>query len=112
MIKFIVLFLLSFPLWADTVEITFTPPTERADATPLPITDIQHYQVYVSGNPDITIPNTNNTGEIVLSPGLYDIHVTTVDIDGRESVPSNIVSVQAKSPPGNPTNLIIKILRK
>ena len=110
--KYLILLLLSFSAFADTVEVTFAPPTEREDATPLPITDIQHYQVYVSGNPDITIPNTNNTGEIVLSPGLYDIHVTTVDTDGRESVPSNIVSVQAKSPPGNPMNLIIKILRK
>jgi len=112
MIKFIVLFLLAFPLWADTVEVTFTPPTEREDATLLPITDIQHYQVYLNSTESITIPNTDTRFELVLSPGLYDVNMTTVDTDGRESILSNTVSVQAKSPPGNPTNLIIKILRK
>ncbi|MBT8449111.1 MAG: hypothetical protein KJO69_05450 [Gammaproteobacteria bacterium] len=108
------LFALLLPLsaLADTVEVTFTPPIEREDGTLLPITDIQNYQVYVNGAPDITIPNTDNIGEIVLAPGLYDISVTTLDTDGRESAPSNVVSVQAKSPPGNPANLIIKILRK
>ena len=111
--KFILLFLLlPLSVFADTVEVSFTPPIERADGSALPITEIQNYQVYVNGVQDITIPNTDNLGEVTLAPGLYDIYVTTLDSDGRESLPSNVVSVQAKSPPGNPTNLILKILRK
>lgn len=110
--KYLLLMLLSFPLWADTVEVTFTSPTEREDGTLLPIAEIQDYRVYLNGVENMTVPKTETLFEMVLTPGLYDINMTTLDLDGRESLLSNTVSVQAKSPPGNPTNLLIKILRK
>lgn len=100
---------------ADTL--TWTPATERQDGTPLAVNEISGHRVYFSdGQPgvypnEIWIPMPNATSEVPASMN-FERHavVTTVDVDGRESIHSEMVVVgifvpPPIAPPMPPTNL-------
>jgi len=79
----------------------WTAPSGRADGvTPIALTEIAGYNIYYKtamgtyrDHAPIYIDDSNNVanvqvsiGAILVQPGAYLIVVTTVDIDGRESV--------------------------
>lgn len=94
---------------ADTVNGQFTPPTEREDNTPLTAAEIGAYRLYIDGVDTQQIPPTENTFTVELSPGTYDINLTTVDTDGRESVFSETITQTILSKPKPPTGTVITI---
>ena len=104
-----IFFLLTGYVHADGIDGTFVPPTQREDGTVLTQAEIANYEVYLNDVASLTVPAGATTFTLTLDPGTYSLYMTTVDTDGRISLPSNVVSVTAKSPPGNPANLIIKI---
>ena len=95
--------------FADTVNGQFTPPTEREDNTPLTAAEIGAYRLYIDGVETQQIPPTENTFTIELSPGTYDINLTTVDTDGRESVFSETITQVILASPKPPTGTVITI---
>ena len=82
------------------------------------ITDFDHFNIYWSTNGGATFPKLDSTVGVQYfynapSNGLYQFYVTTVDLAGHESVPSNIVQtnvVTGISGPGQLNDLgMIKI---
>jgi len=84
----------------NSVMLSWTAPTERQDsATPMALNDIAGYNIYyraVTGSYNDQVPiyigNSNHAasmrvriGDIFSRSGTYQVVVTTVDIDGRES---------------------------
>lgn len=119
---------------SDTRTITFIQPTQRENGEALdPVTEIQQYNLYCLQVPSGQNPNDPIGGETEFKastpyviPGLTsdNVHVTetenildgrgrhqcaltALDIDGLESMLSNIVSVTWLSPPGAPSDLEI-----
>ena len=98
-----IILLASFSVLADTANITWTAPTERENNVLLPQSEIASYNLYlnkvliVKGIPTIASTYTVEiTGDSVLN-------MTTVDTDGRESVPSPDLFISGKGLPGYPT---------
>lgn len=83
-------------------------PTQRSDGRPLDPSEIGHYNWYMGfdGAPRTLIGAVNlvqgNFTEAIdvdsQEPGQYVLHYTTVDTEGRESVPSNILTIEIMSP--------------
>lgn len=103
------LFFLSFPVFADQVNGQFTPPTEREDGTTLTQAEINLYNLYVDGVATQVIAANQTAFTIDLVPGTYALNITTVDIDGRESVFSNTVTQSILSPPNAPTGVTVTV---
>ena len=110
----ILLFLFAFPALAETL--TWTPPTERVDGTPLdPETEIAEYRLIcgiVTTSIDATVTEGNQhevaKHEILPGYGSYDCALVAVDTDGLESEPSNAVVVEwQKTAPVAPTDLLL-----
>ena len=105
--------------------ITFDPPTDRVDGTPLdPATEIAEYALYCHaqgtegppGEDVLTIPGLTDTGvyettydSFLPEKGRYDCAMTAIDTDGRESSQSDVVEVSWLDAPGTPTNVIILV---
>jgi len=89
--KRIILFILFLPfsVQAYQYQITWTSPTERADGTPLPISEISHYDLYADGALLTAVPGGDSTFQSSMDPGEHCFAMKTVDTDGRESVFSN-----------------------
>lgn len=114
LIALMLLALLAAPAMAETL--TWEPPTERADGTPLdPMTEIAEYRL-VCGEVVTTIEPTVAHGEryeltkheILPGYGAWDCHMTAVDTDGLESAPSMTVAIEwQKTPPREPTDLLV-----
>jgi hypothetical protein len=79
-----------------TFTLTWTPPSENEDGTPL--TDLQGYYIYVGDTPDALLPlyyTVADSPRIVLGyggPGLRYFAVSAVNVDGVESVRSGTLS--------------------
>ena len=110
----ILLLLFALPTIAETL--TWTPPTERVDGTPLdPATEIAEYRLIcgtVTTSIDATVVEGNQhevaKHEILPGYGSHDCALTAVDADGLESEPSNNVAVEwHKSAPVAPTDLLL-----
>lgn len=87
---FILIFLLmSFTAQAYQYKLTWTSPTERADGTPLPISEISHYDLYADGAFLTEVPGGDSTFSSQMAPGEHCFAMKTVDTDGGESVFSN-----------------------
>lgn len=114
LIALMLLALLAVPAMAETLS--WTPPTERADGTPLdPMTEIAEYRL-VCGEVVTSIEPTVAEGEqyeltkhqVLPDYGTWDCHMTTVDTDGLESEPSESVSITwDKAPPREPTDVLV-----
>ena len=79
---------------------TWTPPTERIDATPLPDSEIDSYKIYCDGDANAIWTQTNQPGpdeqwqapDGTFALGSHSCHATTIDTGGLESDPSNTVN--------------------
>ena len=81
------LVLLLFPLSVFAGTLTWVPPTEREDNTPLPPEEIAGYNLY--NDEGIKLNATLVTGEsdpIDRAVTQQTVYVTTTDTEGRESV--------------------------
>lgn len=93
-----------------TVTLTWTPPTTRTDGSPLLPADIQAADIFDTASPGGPIGTvsgavgTYTTG--VLSSGVHNFTVITVDQAGDESAPSNVATITvAIAPPSAVSNL-------
>jgi hypothetical protein len=81
---------------ADSVTLSWYPPTQNADGSPL--IDLAGYRIYVGRDPDeltrvITLNNPGLTRYVVenLSPATWHFAMTSVNSNGRESARSATV---------------------
>ena len=92
---------------ADTVEVSWTAPTERVDGTALPATEIAGYRLSWTLNgtaqSDLTVPpGTSYTLDTGTQTGRVCLVMRTVDTDGLESVATGEVCRKARPrPPGS-----------
>ena len=110
--KYLILLLLSFNAFADTATFTFTPPTERADNSALPADQIGGYSVFLNNAPVDTINPLLPTATgftLDLPSGVHTVTVTTLDTDGRMSVPSVPAELSIPFVPKAPASLSVVI---
>ena len=109
--KYLILLLLSFNTFADTATFTFVPPTAREDSSPLLPADIGGYNVFVNGVKSVTSPllPTATGFTLDLQSGVHTVEVTTLDTDGRESVPSAPTDANIPFLPNAPASLNVII---
>lgn len=88
--------LIALPVLAGTIQFTWTNAIERADGTPFDAaTEQAEIRLYCNGDtsPTFISPGAATaTAEIIVAAGEYTCYATTVDMDGQESDPSNIVT--------------------
>ena len=110
--KYLLLLLLfSGSVFADTATITFTPPTERENNTPLLASEIGGYNVYVDEvkNEVISPLLPIATGfTIDLPSGAHLIQITAFDTDGRESLMAKAI-FDPKAPTGVTVTITINV---
>lgn len=109
MVRFLTLLLLTFPAFADTVNGSFNHPIQREDGSTLTAAEIANFNLYVNGVNTQSIPGTDNVFSIDLGPGSYDLNMTTVDTDGRESVYSNTLTQVIPALPNPPSGITVTI---
>ena len=87
------------PPSAQNINISWVPPVEREDGTPITMAEIAGYRVYYgtsqgkyTNNVDIADRTTMQATLSNLTTGTYYIVMTTYDMDGRESVFSKVVT--------------------
>jgi hypothetical protein len=107
------LLLASQTLWAGSATLSWTPPTENTDGSPL--TDLAGYRVYWECGTltntwpsQLDIPDALVTSEVMSLPDATTcwFSVTAYNEPGLESDYSNVASkVMAASPPNPPTGL-------
>lgn len=74
------------------LSLSWVAPSEREDNTPISMSEIAGYRIYYGTAPgdyqyDIEINDAyNDAADISLLQGTYYAVITTVDVDGRESV--------------------------
>ena len=97
--------------------ISATAPTQRADGTALPESEISHYNWYMSyeNGPVLVQATTLVDGEFTddidvdtVGAGVYSIWYRTVDTEGNESIDSNTLTLEILLPlaaPNPPTNV-------
>lgn len=104
--------LLAFPfaVWAETVTLNWTAPTERTDGTPLSQSEIGGYTLRKDGElVDATIQGTATSYSLTLGPGEHCFDMATTDTEGRTGPFGVVVCRSIKAVPGAPTDLIINI---
>jgi hypothetical protein len=92
-------------------------PTERSDGTPLSNAEISHYDWYIQyegGTPLVQATQlvdgkfTDSVDVDTVGAGTYSIWYRTVDTEGRESIDSDILSLEILAPltaPNPPTGV-------
>lgn len=100
----IALSLIGSPVLADYLR--WAPPTTREDGSALdPYTELQEYRLYCSTRVTYIPARTTNgvypiDREVMLpGPGDHLCHMTAVDVDNSESMPSNSVVISSTEPP-------------
>jgi len=86
------------------VNLSWTPPSARADGTALPLSELSGYKVYVvkesdSGQDKTQVINggSTTTAQMALTaPGTYTLALTAMDQNGQESALSNAVTLTLK----------------
>ena len=89
------------------LTLSYTPPTQYTDGSPLPIEELAEARLYCSGSLVITETDINGTFDnvdAVLTVGDHTCYATVVAINGIESDPSNsldvtVLSSSAPEPP-------------
>lgn len=115
----IILLTVAFTVHAQTIatpqpRITFTPPSEFTDGSPLdPLTDLTGY-LFECTNPGfepINIPNdVSDYVADTFAPGSYTCTMKSLGVNGIDSLPSAPVSFDVPPQPGTPTTIIITIV--
>lgn len=113
------LLFLSNSLAANTVTVTITPPTQRADGELLPLSEIANYELEqavgsctAAFTKVATIPVANAAGFLLtnVSVGTKCYRAIVVDTSGLKSDPSNTASVKILAPPGKGSiSVVIKV---
>ena len=87
------------PPSTQNINLSWIPPVEREDGTPIKMAEIAGYRVYYgsskgnyTNNVDIADRTTMQATLSNLTTGTYYIVMTTYDMDGRESVFSPVVT--------------------
>ena len=87
------------PPSAQYINLSWVPPVEREDGTPITMAEIAGYRIYYgtvqgnyTNNVDIADSSTMQATLSNLTTGTYYIVMTTYDVDGRESVFSQVVT--------------------
>ena len=110
----LLLLLLPSFAWAGSVTLSWTPPTQNEDGTPL--TNLEEYHLYygtTQGGPYPTIIHTNNPNVSTwvvddLAEGTYYFVATARNTSGVESVWSNeATKIVGAAPPEPPTMLVV-----
>lgn len=88
----------------------WSAPTERVDGTPLDLTEIGGYRLYVDGTAVVDMPGSlNPDGQYEFqrdfAHGKYVAEITCIDTGGRESGKSNSVPFEVISLPAAPVLL-------
>lgn len=86
----LVLALFSSLSMAASSQTSCTPPTARADGSPLPANEIANYRWFVNGTWVQDTPDCNSFWLLAGTEGALDVTATTVDTGGRESAPSPV----------------------
>jgi hypothetical protein len=102
--------LLASPVMADTVTVRFEAPAAREDGTPLPASEISHYEIDYTINgvvqPMTRTPGNETEHTIIGATGRYCVVLRTVDTDTLVSAPTDPTC--RKSKPGRPTILTVR----
>jgi len=69
--KYLILLLLPFNVFAASFTGTFTAPTEREDGTPISLNEIREYIVFQNGIDIMTIPGTATSYVVEPVPVVY-----------------------------------------
>lgn len=108
------------------VNLTVTAPTTRVDGTVLNFNEISEYRIYTGINTSVAVPSIDYVSVIPGTDIIYKINLnpsdtpytiefatTAVDLNNRESGPSNIITkiitVNSDSPPASPTVIDVVI---
>lgn len=86
---------------AQNVNLSWTPPSARADGTALSLSELSGYKVYIVAESDPSKDRTQTvsggsttTAQLSLAaPGTYTLAITSLDQNGLESALSNTVTV-------------------
>jgi hypothetical protein len=80
------------PVTMSIASLTWVAPSEREDNSPISLSEIAGYRIYYGTAPgdyqyEVEINDAyNDVADINLLQGTYYAVITTVDVDGRESV--------------------------
>lgn len=98
------LLLLLIPVSVLAESVSFIPPTEREDGTPLAPAEIKEYRIYVNGIHVRTIrPDENPATLKGLISGENTVQMMTIDTNDKRSVLSNTYRITWTAPPKPPT---------
>ncbi len=99
-------------VWADSAIITWIPPTERTDGTPLPADEIDGYILRIDGAMVTdTIPPGDTTYTVSgLSVGTYSFDMATRDTVGRTGPFSDAVQRHVDAGPGSVESFDVQIV--
>ena len=98
----------SFTAVAEQHEVSWTAPDQREDNSPLTPAEIAGFNVLnaLDGTPFVLAVPGSATSVIYDFPfGQHKVVVTATDTDGRESVYSQIITIDAAASPKAVTNL-------
>ena len=107
--RYLILFLLSFPAFAGSIQLSWVAPVEREDNSPLSLSEIESYKIYYNTDGSTAYPNmisvtdpTATTYTMDLPPATYNIVMTV--LAGSESVFSDVVikTIPLVKPPPKP----------
>jgi hypothetical protein len=86
----------------NTATLNWTTPTTRDDGTPLPLSEIDGYRIYMGDSESTLVPvldindyTVNQHTLTDIASGTHYFSVTAYDVDGNESDFSNIVMMTA-----------------
>ncbi len=98
--------LISGAVMAQSVDFTWTMPTERVDGTALDISELVETRIYCDQDPvpKKVTPSPATSATVMLGFGSHDCTATVVDIYSLESAQSNQVTkvISPTSPPKEP----------
>lgn len=91
----------------------WSAPTERTDGTPLDVSEIGGYRLYIDGAAVVDMPGSLNPDghyefQRDFGHGKYVAEITCIDSAGRESDKSNSVPFEVISRPAAPVLLAVE----
>lgn len=103
----------SLTVQADTFILSWTPPAENEDGTPLLEQELDFYTVYVDSMPVVNLDviiGTWTAQIIITKPGTWPVYMTVTNLHGKESRPSNQLLFTVGSPIPGP--VVIRTITK
>ena len=83
----------SLTIQADVFTVSWLPPTQYTDNSPLLEQDLDYYTLYVDGVSTIfydSVPGSYSQLHTIVPAGTYDLTLTVTTLEGVESGPSNV----------------------